>query len=115
MPGQQTEGIRKMEFSEKMTTEELMSLYHDRIKAERQAEAIEIEKTIRLESGGKLRTKIFEYGHGGNFTATVFILYESGDTLLVVTSIEYWNKLKRFVSIMTTPSNEEIEAMANRE
>jgi hypothetical protein len=104
-----------MEYSQKLATEELMDLYHDRIKKERQDKAIELEKAIRLESGGKLRTKIFECGHGGNFSAIVFIVDESGDTLLIVGSIEYWNKLKRFVSIMTMPSDEEIEAMANRE
>jgi hypothetical protein len=102
-----------MEFSEKLTPSELMSLYSDRIKKERQDEAVSLEKTVRLESGGKLRTKIFEYGRGGNFTATVFILDESDRTLLVVTSIIQWNKLRRFVALMTLPSDEEIRAMEN--
>jgi ribosome-binding protein aMBF1 (putative translation factor) len=57
-------GQGKMEFSEKLTPDELLSLYSDRIKKERQDEAVSLENTVRLESGGKLRTKIFEYGLG---------------------------------------------------
>jgi hypothetical protein len=102
-----------MEFSEKLTPNELMSLYSDRIKKERQDEAVSLEKTVRLESGGKLRTKIFEHGRGGNFTATVFILDETGNTLLVVTNVSQWNRLRRFVALMTLPSDEEIRAMEN--
>jgi hypothetical protein len=106
-------GQGKMEFSEKLTPDELLSLYSDRIKKERQDEAVSLENTVRLESGGKLRTKIFEYGLGGNFTANVFILDETGDTLLVVSSVSHWNRLRSFVALMTMPSDEEIVAMEN--
>jgi hypothetical protein len=43
----------------------------------------------------------------------VFILDETGNTLLVVSSVSHWDRLRSFVALMTMPSDEEIMAMEN--